>query len=207
MTKRQPKGTPVGGQFAQDRKPESDVVLSEAPTPLDDLCVEIRAMGLPSSRDDAPNGSYSIDFNNAIVGSPFLEGTGWYPDLESAQHAADLVLTRINECAIRHLVMNPIDGESWSDPEKEALSSWATIVSAEDADGLRDGDPLYEEEYSGGQSIYKSQEARDAEAMSYGDRSYWDYLEESALDYARRGVIPNALSRSLSDALRGNEGI
>lgn len=59
---------------------------------------------------------------------------------------------------------------------------------------------------------YKSQAARDAQAMGYGDKSYWDYLEKSASEhYAYRSDvypngIENAYTQSLSEALMGNEG-
>jgi len=63
-------------------------------------------------------------------------------------------------------------------------------------------------------SEYASQAARDACAQGYGDRAYWEYLDASALrssDYwTRRGDACTAramLIRSLSDALRGNDGI
>lgn len=60
---------------------------------------------------------------------------------------------------------------------------------------------------------YKAQCARDAQAMGYGDKTYWNHLEKSAhnhYDYfAQRGDLITAqrmLSRTLSEALRGNEG-
>ena len=57
---------------------------------------------------------------------------------------------------------------------------------------------------------YRSQCARDAQASGYGDRNYWDYLETSSLEhYAKRDRFPelsDALTRSLGEALRGNEG-
>jgi hypothetical protein len=60
-------------------------------------------------------------------------------------------------------------------------------------------------------TTYRSQCARDAQAMNYGDKGYWDYLESSSLEhYAKRDRFPelsDALTRSLSEALRGNEGI
>jgi hypothetical protein len=63
-------------------------------------------------------------------------------------------------------------------------------------------------------SSYKSQAARDAEASGYGSKSYWDYLERSAhehhayfVQHPELGVDPNTmLTRSLSEALQGNEG-
>lgn len=61
---------------------------------------------------------------------------------------------------------------------------------------------------------YKSQAARDAQAQGYGKEGYWDYLDSSAEEkhayYMNLGDRVNAelmFTRSLSDALRGNEGI
>jgi hypothetical protein len=61
---------------------------------------------------------------------------------------------------------------------------------------------------------YSSQSARDAEESGYGDRSYWDYLEQAAWDnrdyWLRHGEIAKAaqmLTRSLSESLMGNEGV
>lgn len=61
---------------------------------------------------------------------------------------------------------------------------------------------------------YKSQAARDAQASNYGDKSYWDYLDEHALElrekFLQRGDTKTAeemLTRSLSAALAGNDGI
>lgn len=61
--------------------------------------------------------------------------------------------------------------------------------------------------------VYLSQSARDAQASGYGSPTYWDELERHALelrDYYRAKGDPTAadrmLSRSLSEALQGNEG-
>lgn len=51
---------------------------------------------------------------------------------------------------------------------------------------------------------YRSQAAKDAQAAGYGTRDYWDYLEETSLDYAKRGIAP--LDRPLLEALAGNDG-
>lgn len=60
---------------------------------------------------------------------------------------------------------------------------------------------------------YKAQAARDAQAMNYGDESYWDYLENAAYEdhgyFRAKGdwkSADEAFTRSLSDALMGNEG-
>lgn len=60
---------------------------------------------------------------------------------------------------------------------------------------------------------YKSQDARDAQAYGYGDKRYWDYLEQSSLKnhayFTERGDHERAalmLTRSLSQALMGNDG-
>lgn len=63
------------------------------------------------------------------------------------------------------------------------------------------------------ESSYKSRAARDAEKAGYGDRSYWDYLDQSAQEhhdyYTAHGDHKRAaemLTRTLSDALTGNNG-
>lgn len=52
---------------------------------------------------------------------------------------------------------------------------------------------------------YKSQSARDAQEMGYGDESYWNHLDEIAAEHYAKG-IKDAYTQSLADALRGNEG-
>jgi hypothetical protein len=61
--------------------------------------------------------------------------------------------------------------------------------------------------------VLKSQSARDAQKAGYGDESYWKYLDESAQEkydyYMARGDREMAefmLTRTLSEALRGNDG-
>ena len=49
------------------------------------------------------------------------------------------------------------------------------------------------------QPKYKSQAARDAQAADYGDKSYWDYLEQASIEH-------DEMDRSLSEALQGNDG-
>ena len=53
---------------------------------------------------------------------------------------------------------------------------------------------------------YKSQAARDAQQMGYGDPGYWASLDEKAQEHIGKGVS-NALTRSLSETLKGNDGI
>jgi hypothetical protein len=60
---------------------------------------------------------------------------------------------------------------------------------------------------------YQAQSARDARDRGYGGKSYWDYLEQSALErcarYLLRGDAEAAermLTRTLGDALAGNNG-
>jgi hypothetical protein len=52
---------------------------------------------------------------------------------------------------------------------------------------------------------YKSQAARDAERIGYGDKSYWDYLDQSEQEMFAKGWIGN-LDRTLMEALAGNDG-
>ena len=53
---------------------------------------------------------------------------------------------------------------------------------------------------------YFSQSAKDAVYAGYGDRSYWNYLDAHAAELAKKG-IKDAYSRSLIEALAGNDGI
>lgn len=60
---------------------------------------------------------------------------------------------------------------------------------------------------------YKSQAARDAQAGNYGNKSYWDYLDQSAQEkyeyYMGHGdpvTAESMFTRSLSESLMGNDG-
>jgi hypothetical protein len=62
--------------------------------------------------------------------------------------------------------------------------------------------------------IYQARDARDAQRASYGKRSYWDYLEQSSIEhhdsYLASGDPDKASemkTRTLAEALRGNDGI
>jgi len=160
---RRPAGTPVGGQFAPTSRPESSLALEDAPVAdtvtdaqLDELRAHLASLGLVVDREEAPEGAYAVDFNNVFVGDPYINGTGWFPDRETAETAASLVLPRINALAVGYLASHPEIGESYTDPEGEATRSWAYVVSLEDADGGRDGQPAYEEMYEGDEWLVAS---------------------------------------------------
>ncbi len=60
---------------------------------------------------------------------------------------------------------------------------------------------------------FRARAAREARAMGYGPSSYWEYLEQSALEhyayYIARGDKAKAsemLERSLADTIKGNNG-
>lgn len=60
---------------------------------------------------------------------------------------------------------------------------------------------------------FEAQSARDAQAGHYGGLDYWTYLDQSAKEtrdyYLRHGRPEQAalmMTRSLSEALRGNDG-
>lgn len=60
---------------------------------------------------------------------------------------------------------------------------------------------------------YESRCARDARKQKYGDESYWDMLEESALrhskyyrDHGLNAMAKKMLTRTLGEALSGNDG-
>jgi hypothetical protein len=61
---------------------------------------------------------------------------------------------------------------------------------------------------------YKSQAARDAQAAQYGGPSYWASLDKHAQEmhdyFVRKGdekAAEEMFTRSLSDALKGNDGL
>jgi len=61
---------------------------------------------------------------------------------------------------------------------------------------------------------YESQSARDAQSSGYGDKVYWDYLDQHAKElrdyYLQHGDTETAqkmMIRDLGEVLRGNEGI
>jgi hypothetical protein len=161
---RQPAGVPSGGQFAAQSNPESDVELDGSGVGevwaerRAALRSEIRSMGMPGDRAEAPSGSFFVELNNGVIGDPYIEETGWYPDLETAQTAAALMIHQVNRIAIRQLADDPSSGYGWVHPEQEAESSWATVVSVEDADGERDGEPAFEEQYAGDEWLASSAE-------------------------------------------------
>jgi cation transport regulator ChaC len=52
---------------------------------------------------------------------------------------------------------------------------------------------------------FKSLAAREAQQANYGDASYWEYLDRHAEELAAKG-IRDALTRTLAEALKGNDG-
>lgn len=56
---------------------------------------------------------------------------------------------------------------------------------------------------------YTTRSAQDAYATCYGDEAYADYLEKAAQENAQRrpGEAEYYLTRTLGDALRGNDGV
>ena len=52
---------------------------------------------------------------------------------------------------------------------------------------------------------FKSLAAREAQKANYGDASYWEYLDRHAEELFAKGV-KDALTRTLAEALKGNEG-
>jgi hypothetical protein len=52
---------------------------------------------------------------------------------------------------------------------------------------------------------YKSLAAQQAQKANYGTQAYWDYLDKHAQELLEKGVV-DALTRSLADALKGNDG-
>lgn len=60
---------------------------------------------------------------------------------------------------------------------------------------------------------YKSQAARDAQRIGYGDNNYWLYLDNSAKEKSEyfqsigdEKQAKKMFTRSLSEALQGNDG-
>lgn len=62
-------------------------------------------------------------------------------------------------------------------------------------------------------STYEAQSARDAQASGYGDKSYWDHLDQSAQEHCAYFIGKGdevmarlMLTQSLGDALIANNG-
>jgi len=60
---------------------------------------------------------------------------------------------------------------------------------------------------------FKSQAARDAQRMNYGDLYYWEYLDESCIEHSKyyndignKKLAKEMLTRSLVESLQGNDG-
>lgn len=52
---------------------------------------------------------------------------------------------------------------------------------------------------------YKSKAAQEAQSSLYGGSPYWEYLDNQAEELFAKG-IPNAFTRTLAEALQGNDG-
>lgn len=97
--------------------------------------------------DTEGRSGFAVDFYNAVLADPDLEGTGFFPTIEEAMEAAGRILFVIDILALAALHDEPDIAESWPDPEGEAVGSWATIVSAARKGGDENGDPEVEERY------------------------------------------------------------
>lgn len=115
---------------------------------FDDLLTLIRGVG--KTIEEEPRG-FAVDFNNAILADPYLEGTGFFPDQETAKGFASLVIPILSAIADEALREKPDLGVGWSHPEAET-NAWCYIISAErkgwDGDP-NDGDPVVEEMFEG----------------------------------------------------------
>jgi hypothetical protein len=87
------------------------------------------------------------------------------------------------------------------------------LTGGPDVASIAGGSTWAESEVRDEEAEYKSQAARDAQLIGYGDEGYWNYLDEAALDRAgkdaAKGDLDSAqyeLTRSLAEALRGNDG-
>jgi len=109
---------------------------------MDDIFTRIRTLG--GTAEECPQG-YAADFNNAIIGDPYLEGTGYFPDHETAAGVAAILIPMLDALARESLAADPDLGSCWTDPEGEC-ASWAYIVSAERDEG---DDPVIEEMFFG----------------------------------------------------------
>lgn len=110
------------------------------------ICTLIRSLGMMTESDQADDAWFAVDFNNVILGDPYLEGTGWFPDKDTAMGIANIILPILNAQALQALKDNPRLGEVWTHPEDEAGRSWCYLISAE-----KDGNdsPVVEEQYEG----------------------------------------------------------
>jgi hypothetical protein len=86
--------------------------------------------------------------------------------------------------------------------------SGETVTLAEcDKPATKQADGSYKcEEHA---ARYTAQSARDAQARNYGGESYWAYLDAAEREHAERWPerAEYFLTRSLSEALRGNDGL
>lgn len=110
------------------------------------ICEFIRSLGVMTDSDEADPAWFAVDFNNVILGDPYLDGTGWFPDKETAMGIANIVLPILNVQALQALEDNPRLGEVWTDAEDEAQRSWCYLISAEKDSN---DSPVVEEQYEG----------------------------------------------------------
>ena len=111
---------------------------------VDRLCDLIRGLGVPGENGEGE--SYAVEFNSPILGNPYLEGTGWLPDRETAEGVASIIIPALDDLARARVAGEPKENSCWVDPETEAENNYATLVSAK-----RDpnGEPAVEEAFFG----------------------------------------------------------
>lgn len=110
----------------------------------------IRGKGVQIEDPDWANGThYAVDFNNAVLGDPYLDGTGYLTSREEAEAVANEILPLLNaeaEAELRRQGMEPGDGE-WGRWTHTDPVSYATIISEARKEGDENGDPVVEENY------------------------------------------------------------
>ena len=198
--KRQPKGIETGGQFAPDVNPESTVVLGDLTVhDGDDIKPDVKPLQVGSSVV-----VYGMITEAGIITKLGSFATTIQTRGGEVTRSPMIVVDREDFDRAWHVVDNNGDivagGPNLSKERVEALAEQkgGTVRRGRDIKIV----PFTVLDERAG---YKSQAAREAQASDFGDESYWDYLDAHAAELESKGV-DDALTRSLSDALRGNDG-
>lgn len=116
---------------------------------LQDVIDDIRSRGDMASEPN-PNGTrFAVDFNNSVLGDPYVDGTGYLPSREEAERVADEILPKLTELAeadLRDQGLTPDDGE-WGRWTHTDPRSYAYIISEARRGADPGDDPVVEEMY------------------------------------------------------------
>lgn len=102
--------------------------------------------------DEVGDDAFAVDFDNAIIGDPYITGTGFLPNRETAEAVANVLLPIISAVAVGYVEANPGHEFGWTDPMSEAERSYCYLISKARKGWGGDpqaGDPVVEEIYEG----------------------------------------------------------